>query len=135
MRSLSKPQHGFAVKGPDRYLKSGEGCSLKTRVAIKNLLNVHPVNRDPAFRRGTGGISMSWDSTPKACSIFRHLYDNGTVDFVTLRWTNLGNEVLWGVRGGPGRPVYWEKKPTDIEMGRWLPIFIEGIREYEEPYR
>ena len=135
IRPVSKPQHGFALKGPDRYLKSGEGCSLKTRVAIKELLKKCPVNRDPAFRKGSGGIRLSWESVPQASSIFRHLYDNGTIDFISLRWTNPGNEVLWGVKGGPGKPVYWDKKPTDIEMGRWLPIFMEGIREYEEPYR
>ena len=134
-RDLAKPPHGFALKGPGKYLKSGEGCSLATRQKMKELLKQHPVNKDPAFQRGTGGIRLSWESVPRAGSIFRHLYDNGTIDFVSLRWTNLGNEVVWGVRDQPGRPMYWQLKPTEMDVAKWLPIFMEGIREYEEPYR
>lgn len=134
-RDLTKPPHGFALKGPDKYLKSGEGCSLATRRKIRELLQQHPVNRDPAFQRGTGGIRLSWESVPRAGSIFRHLYDNGTINFVSLRWTNQGNEVVWGMRDQPRQPIYWHREPTGMDVAKWLPIFLEGIREYEEPYR
>ena len=152
LRAGMENHHGFGLRGPDRYLKSGEGCSLKTRRAIKELLRKQPVNRDPIFRGGTGGVRLSWESVPRAGSIFRwvlmglrdvlpndlsctriipilaqshilvlvhtrHLYDNGTIDFAALRWTNRGNEVVWGRREKPGLPIYWHPRPTEVEVG------------------
>lgn len=26
-------------------------------------------------------------------------------------------------------------RPSEVELARWLPIFIDGVREYREPYR
>eukprot|EP00955_Chlamydomonas_euryale_P065563 359264-Chlamydomonas_euryale.AAC.11 len=87
--------------------------------------------RDPPFRPGNGGVRLSWESVPPAASIFRHLYDNGTINFVSLRWGNHANEVTWGTRNAKRKVTYWSNRPTDVQVGKWLPIFLEGIREYE----
>ena len=29
----------------------------------------------------------------------------------------------------------WGERPSEVEIAKWLPIFLEGIREYQEPYR
>lgn len=133
-RDVGRSLHGFANKGPDRYLKKGEASSLRTRVKLKELLATYPVNRDPPFRKGTGGVRLSFESVPSANSIFRHLYDNSTIDFCSVRWGVGSNKVVWGRQVRPGY-MSWGDKPTEVEVARWLPIFLEGIREYEEPYR
>ncbi len=163
LRDYERSKIGFPMKGPDRYLKRGDGCSLAVRVLLKDILKKHPVNRwerrkgwckvldmglaqrgsqaltprtpcrenhrEPPFRKGTGGVALSWESAPRANSIFRHLYDNGTIDFCTVRWGHR-NEVYWGALDRPG-VMSWGDRPTDIQVAKWLPIFLEGIREYE----
>jgi hypothetical protein len=47
-----------------------------------------------------------------------------------MRWTNTGNDVVWGCKEKSGR-VHWGHQPVDVEIARWLPIFLEGIREYQ----
>mmetsp|Transcript_33148 Transcript_33148/g.98656 ORF Transcript_33148/g.98656 Transcript_33148/m.98656 type:complete len:440 (-) Transcript_33148:238-1557(-) len=134
-RDLEGPRRGFPTRGPDEFLRKGDGRELKARVKLRQLLAVKPVNRDPPFRPGNGGVRLSWESVPPAASIFRHLYDNGTINFVSLRWGNHANEVTWGTRNAKRKVTYWSNRPTDVQVGKWLPIFLEGIREYEEPYR
>ncbi len=158
MRDLESPKHGFALRGPANYLKTGEGHNLKTRVRLKELLKANPINRcggvdapcptmqrnfepaltslrDPPFRKGTGGVRLSFESVPVASSIFRHLRDNGTIDFVAMRWTNTGNECVWARKGTKPGVSRWGVRPSEVDLTRWLPIFLEGIREYQEPYR
>lgn len=26
-------------------------------------------------------------------------------------------------------------RPSEVELAKWLPVFIDGVREYQEPYR
>ncbi|GAX80796.1 hypothetical protein CEUSTIGMA_g8232.t1 [Chlamydomonas eustigma] len=130
LRDMGEPRLGFALQSPDNFLKVGDGQSLRTRVAMKELLKKYPVNRDPPFRKGNGGVRLSWQSVPMAASLFHYLYDNGTLDFISMRWTNTGNEAVWGCKEKSGR-VHWGQRPVDVEIARWLPIFLEGIREYQ----
>ncbi|KAG1679644.1 hypothetical protein FOA52_006161 [Chlamydomonas sp. UWO 241] len=136
LRDLEKPQRGTLPRAPEDFLKSGDGATLASRVMLRGLLEQRPVNRDPPLVRGTGGVTLSWGSVPAACSVFRQLYDNGTIDFVALRWGGMANELVWGARdlGSAGKRD-WGPRPTDVPVGRWLPVFLEGVREYAEPYR
>lgn len=166
MRDVAPLEHGFALRGPEDFLKKGDGYDLRTRIRLKELLKRRPVNRwvqamcgpcraavqqasysstitltktlslgcrDPPFHKSTGGVHLSWESVPTAQSIFRLLYDNSTIDFVTLRWGTMVNEVAWGLKGKkPGR-VSWQESPKglNLDLARWIPIFLEGIREYQ----
>lgn len=29
----------------------------------------------------------------------------------------------------------WGDRPSEVDFSRWLPIFVEGLRECQEPYR
>ncbi|MEW5318963.1 MAG: hypothetical protein WDW38_010141 [Sanguina aurantia] len=32
-------------------------------------------------------------------------------------------------------PVNRGNRPSEVELAKWLPVFIDGVREYQEPYR
>eukprot|EP00798_Chlamydomonas_sp_ICE-L_P007378 gene7378-502_t len=137
LRDLDKPQHGFPSRAPDEFLKKGDGRSIQGRNRLTDLLKQHPVNRDPPFQPGNGGVKLTWGSSPSAqpASIFRALYDNSTLDFTMVEsGVGLKNRLLWGRPVKRGMMV-WGDRPSEVELAKWLPIFLEGIREYEEPYR
>eukprot|EP00967_Tisochrysis_lutea_P138080 scaffold248687_cov22-Tisochrysis_lutea.AAC.1 len=64
------------------------------------------------------------------CDNGRYFYDNGTIDFVSVRWGGVTNKLVWGQRVKRG-VMSWGDYPADVEVGKWLPIFMEGVREYE----
>ncbi|KAF5838610.1 hypothetical protein DUNSADRAFT_2519 [Dunaliella salina] len=134
LRDLDPPRHGFPLRGPDEFLKRREGPDLRLRNSLSKWLARHPVSRDPPFRKGSGGLRLSWKDVPRPSTIFRYLYDNGTIDFVSIRPGGVTNKLVWGqwVKRGV---MSWGGSPADVEIGKWLPIFMEGVREYEEPYR
>lgn len=62
---------------------------------------LHPVRRsDPPFKRGSAGIKLSFESAaPRASAgtLFRTYYDNGTLDFVSVRWRGSRHDgLVWG---------------------------------------
>ena len=57
------------------------------------------------FQPGTAGLRLSWQTTPSANSLFRYLYDNGTIDFACVQSGNsLQTNILWGRQVRPGGP-------------------------------
>ena len=58
-------------------------------------------------------------NAPAQSSLFRHMYDIGSIDFVTMQCGGVTNSLLWRV------PLH------DIELMTWLPVFLEGIRELQ----
>uniref|UniRef100_A0A7S3VMG6 Uncharacterized protein n=1 Tax=Dunaliella tertiolecta TaxID=3047 RepID=A0A7S3VMG6_DUNTE len=130
LRDLEPSRHGFPLRGPDEFLKRGEGPDLRLRNNLSKWLARHPVSRDPPFRKGSAGLRLSWKDVPRPSTIFRYFYDNGTIDFVSVRWGGVTNKLVWGQRVKRG-VMSWGDYPADVEVGKWLPIFMEGVREYE----
>jgi hypothetical protein len=75
-------------------------------------------------------VTMLHHRIRAADNLLRHQYDNGTIDFVTLRNGGLENRVEWGRRVRAGVHA-WGLTPVDIPVGEWLPIFLDGVREIE----
>ncbi|PNW86730.1 hypothetical protein CHLRE_02g095115v5 [Chlamydomonas reinhardtii] len=156
LRDLDKPRVGFPARPPEDFLRSGEGLTLRQRNTIKDHLRKHPVNREAPFVKGTGGVHLSYDSLfaykasppsrqPLPHSLLRTYYDNGTLDFVSVRWRGARADALaWSRRADKGQEgnarssgfTTWGcELPGEVEPATWLPVFMDGIREYEEPYR
>eukprot|EP00198_Chlamydomonas_reinhardtii_P011846 XP_001701183.1 predicted protein [Chlamydomonas reinhardtii] len=110
LRDLDKPRVGFPARPPEDFLRSGEGLTLRQRNTIKDHLRKHPVNREAPFVKGTGGVHLSYDSLfaykasppsrqPLPHSLLRTYYDNGTLDFVSVRWRGARADALaWSRR-------------------------------------
>ncbi|GLC39864.1 hypothetical protein PLESTB_001290800 [Pleodorina starrii] len=172
LRELSPPRLGFPSRPPEDFLRGGEGLSLRQRNQLKEKLKRHPVNTEPPFQPGTGGVCLrppppgppsksprgakplDWGSSPSSSrslslsppSLLRTYYDNGTLDFVAVRWRgSRADALVWarGVTKGPETSgphtrsfVSWgPEPPAELDLPSWLPIFIDGVREYDEPYR
>jgi hypothetical protein len=73
LRDLEKPQRGTLPRAPDDFLRAGDGATLANRVTLRGLLDQRPVNRDPPFVAGTGGVTLAWGSVPAARSVFRQV--------------------------------------------------------------
>jgi hypothetical protein len=65
------------------------------------------------------GMTFAGYNAHPQSSLFRHMYDIGSVDFVAMQWGGVTNSLLWRV------PL------CEIELMTWLPVFMEGIRELE----
>ncbi|KAG2427630.1 hypothetical protein HXX76_012281 [Chlamydomonas incerta] len=156
LRDLDRPRVGFPARPPEDFLRSGEGLTLRQRNTLTHHLRKNPVNREPPFVKGTGGVHLSYDSLfaykssppsrqPLPHSLLRTYYDNGTLDFVSVRWRGARADALaWsrrvdkGEEGGARSSAFtaWGSElPGEVDPATWLPVFMDGIREYEEPYR
>ncbi|GIL59521.1 hypothetical protein Vafri_14278 [Volvox africanus] len=117
LRDMPKPRVGFPTRPPEDFLRAGEGLSLRQRNKLKEHLKKNPVNIEAPFVPGTGGVRLApGPSVPRALdwgasspspstsapasttsrhtlsrSLLRTYYDNGTLDFVAVRWR--GNRV------------------------------------------
>ena len=45
LRDVESPSHGFPLRGPDDFLRKGDGRSLLGRNRLRELLKEYPVNR------------------------------------------------------------------------------------------
>ncbi|GIL59520.1 hypothetical protein Vafri_14278 [Volvox africanus] len=172
LRDMPKPRVGFPTRPPEDFLRAGEGLSLRQRNKLKEHLKKNPVNIEAPFVPGTGGVRLApGPSVPRALdwgasspspstsapasttsrhtlsrSLLRTYYDNGTLDFVAVRWRgNRVDALVWArsvtkgpEEGGPLTRTYvsWAPEPpSELDVSVWLPIFIDGVREYDEPYR
>lgn len=71
LRDYSPSWLGFPLRGPDHYLKQGDGKSLRVRNNLTAWLKRHPVNREPPFVKGSGGVKFSWADVQQPASLFR----------------------------------------------------------------
>ncbi|KAG2428536.1 hypothetical protein HYH02_014340 [Chlamydomonas schloesseri] len=156
LRDLDPPRIGFPSRPPEDFLRAGEGLTLRQRNTIKQHMKKHPVNREPPFVKGTGGVHLSYDSLfaykasppsrqPLPHSLLRTYYDNGTLDFVSVRWRGARADALaWSRRVDKGEEgnvrstgftAWGSELPGEVDPATWLPVFMDGLREFEEPYR
>ncbi|CEM29660.1 unnamed protein product [Vitrella brassicaformis CCMP3155] len=88
---------------------------------------------------GTGGITTStmkakradlapppkagaYSKRPIPPSEFRRFYDRGDLPINVFH-------------GGTGNKIAWKVKPEQLDYHHYLPIFFDGLREKEDPYR
>ena len=45
LRTLAPPNHGFPIRGPEEFVRRGEGLDLRQRMRLKEHLKKFPVNR------------------------------------------------------------------------------------------
>ncbi|GFH08412.1 uncharacterized protein HaLaN_03365 [Haematococcus lacustris] len=130
LRDLAPSMIGSPPRSPGQFLRKGQGPELHVRTNLAQWLKRHPVNREPPFQPGNGGVCLDRNQLPAAQSIFRHLYDLGSIDFVAVRWVGPQNSLVWGraLRAGC---MSWGPLPSEVQVAKWLPIFLEGIREYQ----
>ncbi|KAG2486832.1 hypothetical protein HYH03_014515 [Edaphochlamys debaryana] len=159
---------GFPTRPPEDFLKSGQGLDLGQRNRLRAHLRKFPVNTEPPFVPGTGGIVLSpgppagrrrpasataassaslfaCTRQPLPASLLRIYYDNGTLDFVAVRWRgSRADSLVWAraVTKGQDSSAHqrdytaWSPElPSELDVATWLPVFLDGIREYDEPYR
>ncbi|KXZ50069.1 hypothetical protein GPECTOR_18g48 [Gonium pectorale] len=115
------------------------------------------IHKEAPFVPGSGGVVLSprrppgrppgpTSRTPLPASLLRTYYDNGTLDFVAVRWRGSRADALsWarGVSKGPegggtlnrSYTAWSPEPPPELDPAAWLPVFLDGLREYDEPYR
>lgn len=50
---------------------------------------------------------------------FKRMYENGSIDFASVGSGSTQNYIMW------------RKRPSELDLKKWLPIFLEGIVEKE----
>lgn len=96
---------------PDEYLRKGDGDRIKVAVFTKPVKLCAPPKAD-AFK--------SRDNPPN--SQFRKFYERGDLP-VAVEHKGMKNIISWKV------------DVDKLDYHHYLPIFFDGIREKEEPYR
>jgi Parkin co-regulated protein len=92
-------------------LKKGQG--LGGKVVSLNKSKEKPVPQKPK----AGAFNMR----PVASSEFRRFYDRGDLPIA--------------IEHGPQLKIYWKVEIQQLDYHHYLPIFFEGIREKQDPYR
>jgi hypothetical protein len=92
-------------------LKKGQG--LGGKVVSLNKPKEKPVPQKPK----AGAFNMR----PVASSEFRRFYDRGDLPIA--------------IEHGPQLKIYWKVEIQQLDYHHYLPIFFEGIREKQDPYR
>lgn len=96
---------------PVDILKRGEGLGGKTCSLLK------PKDK-PAPQKPKAGATKR---RPIPSSEFRRFYDRGDLPI--------------SIEHGPQNRIYWKVDVTQLDYHHYLPIFFEGIREKQDPYR
>lgn len=92
-------------------LKKGEGLGGKT-VSLNR-----PKERPPQQKPVAGAFNHR--QIPS--SEFRRFYDRGDLPIA--------------IEHGPQNRIYWKVEIQQLDYHHYLPIFFEGIREKQDPYR
>ncbi|KAK9813013.1 hypothetical protein WJX72_007529 [[Myrmecia] bisecta] len=122
LRNITPPKRGAPQREPWEFLQRHGGKSLRQRVVQKAVLAEQPINRDPAFQPGNGGIKSPEQFRTRVTQ-FQQRYEAGDIDFLSQDSGGITNHIRWR------RPL------SQVDVARWLPVFIEGICGYQEPYR
>lgn len=91
--------------------KKGEGLGGKTTSLLK------PKDKPPAQKPKAGAFNHR--AIP--ASEFRRFYDRGDLPIA--------------IEHGPQLRIYWKVEIQQLDYHHYLPIFFEGIREKQDPYR
>lgn len=92
-------------------LKKGEGIGGK-------VVSLNKPKEKPAPQKPRAG---AFNMRPIAPSEFRRFYDRGDLPIA--------------IEHGPQLKIYWKVEIQQLDYHHYLPIFFEGIREKQDPYR
>ena len=92
-------------------LKKGEGLGGKT-------VSLNKPKESPAPQKPRAGAFNQRQIPP---SEFRRFYDRGDLPIA--------------IEHGPQNRIYWKVEIQQLDYHHYLPIFFEGIREKQDPYR
>jgi hypothetical protein len=92
-------------------LKKGEGLGGKTT-------SLQKPKEKPAPQKPRAGAFNARNIPP---SEFRRFYDRGDLPIA--------------IEHGPQNKIYWKVEIQQLDYHHYLPIFFEGIREKQDPYR
>jgi len=124
--NIPRGQHSIFGDFPEDYMKN---CKKKTVKKVVSCPNLHA--KGEAFAGYGGGARGLPAGPPRAGSTlprpipvteFRRFYDRG----------DLPIQVFHGAVGGK---IAWKVDVEKLDYHHYLPIFFDGLREKEEPYR
>ena len=92
-------------------LKKGQGLGGK-------VVSLNKPKEKPAPQKPKAG---AFNMRPVASSEFRRFYDRGDLPIA--------------IEHGPQLKIYWKVEIQQLDYHHYLPIFFEGIREKQDPYR
>lgn len=92
-------------------LKKGQGIGGKSSSLLKP-------KEKPAPQKPFAGAMRRRRIEP---SEFRRFYDRGDLPIA--------------IQHGPQNQIYWKIEVSQLDYHHYLPIFFEGIREKQDPYR
>lgn len=92
-------------------LKKGQGIGGKTSSLLKP-------KEKPAPQKPVAGAMRKRKIEP---SEFRRFYDRGDLPIA--------------IQHGPQNQIFWKIEVSQLDYHHYLPIFFEGIREKQDPYR
>ena len=109
--SVSPPAYLPTLTRPAAILKRGEGLGGKTTSLLQ------PVAK-PVAQKPKAGAARCRAIAP---SEFRRFYDRGDLPI--------------SIEHGPQNKIQWKVDVMQLDYHHYLPIFFEGIREKQDPYR
>ena len=92
-------------------MKKGEGLGGK-------VVSLNKPKEKPAPQKPKAG---AFNMRPVPSSEFRRFYDRGDLPIA--------------IEHGPQLRIYWKVEIQQLDYHHYLPIFFEGIREKQDPYR
>ena len=121
--------HPTSPPAPDRFLKKQQGLGgrgiQKHKLALAGLHNNPTPTPTPDTQMGRGeevaAERLERGIAPSKHTLWRRMYERR--DF-PLRVEHKGRNS-----------VHWTRTPTDDEIKLWLPLFVEGCEEENEPHR
>eukprot|EP00892_Ulva_mutabilis_P012026 jgi/Ulvmu1/9196/UM005_0296.1 len=122
LRTLPKQT---ARPDPESYLRKNSAVVARSKTsAASRGPNKWPVNQCPTPQPcfNTDRTKFAVRQKPSSGTQFRRLYDLGLIDFVSVRWQCHNIVVIWRTALSPAALKFF------------LPIFVAGTIEEEEPY-
>jgi len=107
---IEAAEQSVAAKGHS-ILKKGEGLGGKTTSLLEP-------KEKPVVQKPVAGATKR---RPIVSSEFRRFYDRGDLPI--------------SIEHGPQNKIAWKVDVLQLDYHHYLPIFFEGIREKQEPYR
>ncbi len=107
---IDNAEQSIAASGK-ATLKKGQGIGGKTTSLLEPVAK--PVVQKP--------VAGAMNHRPIVPSEFRRFYDRGDLPI--------------SIEHGPQNRIFWKVDVMQLDYHHYLPIFFEGIREKQEPYR
>jgi len=124
--NIPRGQHSLFGDFPEDYMK---GCKQKKIIKVSSAPNLNakgePFSGFGGAARGLpGGPPKAGSTAPRPIPVteFRRFYDRG----------DLPIQIFHGAVGGK---IAWKVDVEKLDYHHYLPIFFDGLREKEDPYR